>query len=129
MGNHKTLKVCICLLLILALMVSITYPSRLLERETQLTAPPPVAQPAKYRKFYVKYSTPSFLNKEGRQNKKDMGLNRKKMKRKKIKNFNANPFLVMLPKGSVPPSGSSPCHNLYPNSDTVFCALSTERRP
>ncbi|CAI9760095.1 unnamed protein product [Fraxinus pennsylvanica] len=129
MGNHKTLKVCICLFLILALMVSFTYPSRLQESGTQLTAAPLVTLPAKYQKLYAKNSTPFFLNKEGRQNKEEKGLNRKKMKRKKIKNINAKPFLVMLPKGFVPPSGSSPCQNLYPNSITFFCALSTEKGP
>lgn len=36
-------------------------------------------------------------------------------------------FSVMLPKGFVPPSGSSPCHNQNPNSaTTLFCDLSTQ---
>ncbi|KAL2473754.1 hypothetical protein Fot_49530 [Forsythia ovata] len=96
---------------------------------TQPTATPPVAPQAKYQKFDVENSTPFFLNKQGRQNNKEKGLNRKKMKKMKIKNFNAKPFLVMLPKGFVPPSGSSPCHNMYPNSVTFFCDLSTERQP
>nr|GMD09745.1 Proteasome subunit alpha type-5 [Ipomoea batatas] len=33
----------------------------------------------------------------------------------------ARAFSAMLPKGFVPPSGSSPCHNTYPNSVTFFC--------
>ncbi|KAL6546388.1 hypothetical protein OROMI_022109 [Orobanche minor] len=37
-------------------------------------------------------------------------------------NIDARRFSAMLPKGYVPPSGSSPCHNLYPNSVTFFCA-------
>nr|GLL30217.1 hypothetical protein MIMGU_mgv11b022189mg [Ipomoea trifida] len=32
----------------------------------------------------------------------------------------ARAFSAMLPKGFVPPSGSSPCHNTYPNSVTFF---------
>ncbi|CAI9773275.1 unnamed protein product [Fraxinus pennsylvanica] len=122
MGNRKNFNIFISLVLLLALMMSFTYPSEL--HETQPTAAPSMAPPAKYQKFDVKKSTPFFLNKQGRQNKKVKGLNRKEMKKK-----NAKPFLVMLPKGFVPPSGSSPCHNLYPNSVTFFCALSTERRP
>ncbi|KAF8055138.1 hypothetical protein N665_1301s0013 [Sinapis alba] len=37
-------------------------------------------------------------------------------------------YSVMLPKGFVPPSGSSPCHNqINPNSaTTLFCHLSTQ---
>ncbi|ESQ55576.1 hypothetical protein EUTSA_v10027023mg [Eutrema salsugineum] len=36
-------------------------------------------------------------------------------------------FSVMLPKGFVPPSGSSPCHNQNPNSaTTLYCDLSTQ---
>ncbi|CAN8274644.1 unnamed protein product [Cochlearia groenlandica] len=36
-------------------------------------------------------------------------------------------FSVMLPKGFVPPSGSSPCHNQNPNSvNTLYCDLSTQ---
>ncbi|XP_010517553.1 PREDICTED: uncharacterized protein LOC104792979 [Camelina sativa] len=39
-------------------------------------------------------------------------------------------FSVMLPKGFVPPSGSSPCHNQNPNSaTTLFCDLSTQTQP
>ncbi|XP_022880460.1 uncharacterized protein LOC111397695 [Olea europaea var. sylvestris] len=127
MGNRKNFNIFIFLVLLLALMMSFTYPSRL--HETEPTAAPSMAPSAKYQKFDVKNSKPFFLNKRGRQNKKEKGLNRNKMKKKKIKNFNAKPFLVMLPKGFVPPSGSSPCHNLYPNSVTFFCDLSTNRRP
>ncbi|KAL2459704.1 uncharacterized protein Fot_54448 [Forsythia ovata] len=95
--------------------MSFTYSSRL--HETQPTAAPSVALPTKYQKFVVKNSTPFFLNKQGLQNKKEKGLNRKK---KKIKNFNAKPFLVMLPKGFVIPLGSPPCHNMYRNVATFF---------
>lgn len=37
-------------------------------------------------------------------------------------------FSAMLPKGFVPPSGSSPCHNQYPNSVTFFCDLISTRQ-
>ncbi|KAL2502275.1 hypothetical protein Fot_36123 [Forsythia ovata] len=104
--------------------MSFTYPSRL--HETRPTAAPPMALPTKYQKFIVKNSTPFFLNKWWHQNKKKKGLN---MKKTKIKNFNAKHFLVMLSKGFVPLSGSSQCHNMYPNSVTFFCDLSTERQP
>lgn len=33
-------------------------------------------------------------------------------------------YSVMLPKGLAPPSGSSPCHNRYPDSITLYCELS-----
>ncbi|XP_019189272.1 PREDICTED: uncharacterized protein LOC109183671 [Ipomoea nil] len=41
----------------------------------------------------------------------------------------ARAFSAMLPKGFVPPSGSSPCHNTYPNSVTFFCDLSNAKKP
>ncbi|KAG7547054.1 hypothetical protein ISN44_As12g023400 [Arabidopsis suecica] len=51
-------------------------------------------------------------------NKKSNGLNRP---------VRPDTFSVMLPKGFVPPSGSSPCHNQNPNSaTTLFCDLSTQ---
>ncbi|AEE84028.1 hypothetical protein AtNW77_Chr4g0294271 [Arabidopsis thaliana] len=50
--------------------------------------------------------------------KKNNGLNRP---------VRQDTFSVMLPKGFVPPSGSSPCHNQNPNSaTTLFCDLSTQ---
>ncbi|CAH8306395.1 unnamed protein product [Eruca vesicaria subsp. sativa] len=55
----------------------------------------------------------------------------KMMTKKSSNGFNRpvrpDTFSVMLPKGFVPPSGSSPCHNQNPNSaTTVFCDLSTQ---
>ncbi|MCD7449119.1 hypothetical protein HAX54_049481 [Datura stramonium] len=38
-------------------------------------------------------------------------------------------YSAMLPKGFVPPSGSSPCHNTYPNSITFFCHLISPKTP
>ncbi|KAF3658629.1 putative agamous-like MADS-box protein AGL62-like [Capsicum annuum] len=60
---------------------------------------------------------------------------KKKMKTRtlNLKNRESSPdnwsskrtYSAMLPKGFVPPSGSSPCHNTYPNSVAFFCQLST----
>ncbi|KAL3376880.1 hypothetical protein AABB24_003348 [Solanum stoloniferum] len=63
-----------------------------------------------------------------------MTTNTKKMKTRtlKLKNRSSSEnwnrkrtYTAMLPKGYVPPSGSSPCHNTYPNSVTFFCHFST----
>ncbi|KAG2238907.1 hypothetical protein Bca52824_089767 [Brassica carinata] len=55
----------------------------------------------------------------------------KMMTKKNSNGFNRpvrpDTFSAMLPKGFVPPSGSSPCHNQNPNSaTTLFCDLSTQ---
>ncbi|CAA7042775.1 unnamed protein product [Microthlaspi erraticum] len=55
----------------------------------------------------------------------------KMMTKKSSNGFNRpirpDTFSVMLPKGFVPASGSSPCHNQSPNSaTTLFCDLSTQ---
>lgn len=51
---------------------------------------------------------------------------RKRTKRTKREDkMKAGPFAAMLPKGTVPPSGSSTCHNEKPNSVKVFCSLSS----
>ncbi|RID78106.1 hypothetical protein BRARA_A00960 [Brassica rapa] len=55
----------------------------------------------------------------------------KMMTKKNSNGFNRpvrpDTFSVMLPKGFVPPSGSSPCHNQNPNSaSTLFCDLSKQ---
>lgn len=59
-----------------------------------------------------------------------------KMKKKKKKNKvdhqfddwdNNRVFSAMLPKGNVPPSGSSSCHNDYPNSVASICTFSRNR--
>ena len=87
-------------------------------------------EPVQYRVFHIKNTPPFFLDDEEVFNKKKK---RKKMmkKRKKIKNLNARPFSVMLPKGfNIPPSGSSPCHNGNPNSEvTLYCDLSRNAKP
>lgn len=65
---------------------------------------------------------------------KNMKQRKKKNKNKKmVKNNNmqySRPFSVMLPKGFVPPSGSSPCHNDQPNSVSSFhCHLTSTTQP
>lgn len=84
---------------------------------------------SQYQEYYFKKSTVLFLNDKGfKKNKKGLMKNRrKKIKNLGISSSSSRPFSAMLPKGFVPPSGSSPCHNLHPNSVTFFCDLSTER--
>ncbi|XVF25476.1 hypothetical protein REPUB_Repub13aG0215600 [Reevesia pubescens] len=85
-------------------------------------------QPAgSYQVLRIKNIAPFFLSKQ----EVDKKRKRRMMKRRKINksnNFKTNrPFSVMLPKGFVPPSGSSPCHNDKPDSDVahaLICGLS-----
>ncbi|KAK4271831.1 hypothetical protein QN277_020464 [Acacia crassicarpa] len=48
---------------------------------------------------------------------------RKKKKATKKNLMKPRSFSVMLPKGYVPPSRSSPCHNQYPTSMSFHCHL------
>jgi hypothetical protein len=94
--------------------------------------------------FYLKNTDqpPMFLNKQERIKKMRMNRNKNKNMMKKqskqrkqrthrkkmVKNkmISPKPFSVMLPKGFVPPSGSSPCHNDQPNSVNSFhCYLAS----
>uniref|UniRef100_UPI0005CB318A uncharacterized protein LOC105350757 n=1 Tax=Fragaria vesca subsp. vesca TaxID=101020 RepID=UPI0005CB318A len=79
-----------------------------------------------YQVFYVKNTTPFLLGRQQRRltknHKKRAGNRYKNPTTKKFKN-NDGPFSVMLPKGFVPPSGSSPCHNGNPNAVVVYCDL------
>ncbi|KAJ0080894.1 hypothetical protein Patl1_10069 [Pistacia atlantica] len=81
-----------------------------------------------YQVLYTKNTRPFLLN-----NNKEFNKNRKKrwemMKRKhNAKNFNTRSFSAMLPKGFVPPSRSSPCHNENPDSSvTFYCDFSTRK--
>lgn len=89
---------------------------------------------AQYQVFYIKNTAPFLLDEQDRHprrlNKKRAVIGGGKRKNKKAststttKKFKNNgPFSVMLPKGFVPPSGSSPCHNGNPNSVVFFCDL------
>ncbi|GAU49244.1 hypothetical protein TSUD_382760 [Trifolium subterraneum] len=91
--------------------------------------------------FYLKNTDhPSmFLNRQERIKKMRMNRNKnknmmkkqskqRKQRKKIVKNMmkSPKPFSVMLPKGFVPPSGSSPCHNDQPNSVNSFhCYLAS----
>ncbi|KAL5097187.1 hypothetical protein RYX36_001514 [Vicia faba] len=101
--------------------------------------------------FYLKNVNPNaeppmFLSRQERIKKRRMNRHktnknmmmkkhRKHRKKKIVKNKNMNmmksptprPFSVMLPKGFVPPSGSSPCHNDQPNSMSFHCHLSSSQ--
>ncbi|GAV66440.1 hypothetical protein CFOL_v3_09950, partial [Cephalotus follicularis] len=81
--------------------------------------------PSQHQVLYIKNTKPFFLNKqEPNENKMKT---RMMMKRRKIKNYKSRPnFTVMLPKGIVPPSGSSSCHNKYPDSVPSYCDLSVK---
>ncbi|XP_050367538.1 uncharacterized protein LOC126785903 [Argentina anserina] len=79
---------------------------------------------AQYQVFQVRNTAPFLLDRQQRRltkNHKERAGSRNKNPTKKSKN--SGPFSVMLPKGFVPPSGSSPCHNGNPNDVVVFCDL------
>ncbi|GMI82233.1 hypothetical protein like AT4G18335 [Hibiscus trionum] len=97
------------------------------------TTDPSDRQPAAaYQVLHIKNTTPFFLNKpeRGFDKKRTRKRKMKMTKRRKINmdgNFKTRPFTVMLPKGFVPPSGSSPCHNDKPDSSVaqdLICGLS-----
>ncbi|GMH01489.1 hypothetical protein Nepgr_003328 [Nepenthes gracilis] len=106
-------------------------------REAQAEAPSTSPMPTKYRSAYFKNARPYALDdKQADRNKKLRKGNaiikntrRKKqetMKRRtrseaKNNGLDARTFSVMLPKGFIPPSGSSPCHNDYPTSVFFYC--------
>ncbi|CAK8578257.1 unnamed protein product [Lathyrus sativus] len=80
--------------------------------------------------FYLKNANPP--SRQERIKKRWMNRNKNKKHRKHrkkiVKNMMKSPpraFSVMLPKGFVPPSASSPCHNDQPNSMSFHCHLSS----
>ncbi|KAF5475146.1 hypothetical protein F2P56_006985 [Juglans regia] len=131
MGLNQNLKyLIICTVLFLFLLLGTSgFPSPSSSHEIfQPKVPHEV--PTQYQEFYVKNikNTDTFamngeqdLRKKRRSSKKNVW--RKKIKKEKT----SRPFEVMLPKGFVPPSGSSPCSNKYPHSAraTFYCDLST----
>ncbi|CAJ1962197.1 unnamed protein product [Sphenostylis stenocarpa] len=102
--------------------------------------PSPTTTPIQhYQVFYLK-NTPSTtpFTRQERFKKRRMRRNKNMMRHRKkmvLKNMHhsreSQPFSVMLPKGFVPPSGSSPCHNDQPNtvSSSFHCHLSTTAQP
>ncbi|KAK4440163.1 hypothetical protein Salat_0351200 [Sesamum alatum] len=114
----------ISLVFVLSLMIiSFACPTPLLTNNFQPSAAPvSVLQTDDSR---VKKSAPQLFLNNSRKNKNDHNKVMMK-KRKRINNLDARRFSAMLPKGYVPPSGSSPCHNVYPSSVTFFCDLSDQ---
>ncbi|XP_022714567.1 uncharacterized protein LOC111274211 [Durio zibethinus] len=127
--NNQTLKQFFAFLLILFafFLISSSFPASCNEILPKINTHDPSNQPAAaYRVLRVKNTTPVFLNKP----EFDKKRKRKMMKRRKFNknNFKTRPFFVMLPKGFVPPSGSSPCHNDKPDSSVahdLICGPST----
>lgn len=69
--------------------------------------------------FHVRKSSPPPFLKNRRKR------TPKRKRRSEDYKMKPGPFAVMLPKGGVPPSGSSSCHNKDPDSVAVFCSLSS----
>ncbi|WVY94708.1 hypothetical protein V8G54_033796 [Vigna mungo] len=100
---------------------------------------PTITPPQHYQMFYLKntpYTTPftkqERLKKRRTRRNKNMMRHRKKILSKNMhQSRDSQRFSVMLPKGYVPPSGSSPCHNDQPNtvSSSFHCHLSTTAQP
>ncbi|XP_068323377.1 uncharacterized protein [Pyrus communis] len=101
--------------------------------EIQLQSPPaavPTAPTPQYRVFYIKNTPPFELDKQEQIKKHRRMRHKKRKKTTTKKDFKTRPFSVMLPKGFIPPSGSSPCQNAYPNSVAFFCDLApTSAKP
>ncbi|KAM4101193.1 hypothetical protein ACB094_05G125200 [Castanea mollissima] len=123
MGSNNNLKSFFCALLFFSLLLgSFLPPSSSSSSSHEIQPKARSNVPAQYRMFYLENTETFFLNKQELSNKKRS--NKKKMRRKKIKNSGTGPFFAMLPKGIVPPSGSSRCHNDYPKS---YCTLSNTK--
>ncbi|KAL8460921.1 hypothetical protein ACS0TY_032427 [Phlomoides rotata] len=74
--------------------------------------------------FQLKKTPPVFLNEKA----PNLYRIRRKTRMMKNKKLDSRSFSAMLPRGYVPPSGSSPCHNLFPNSAPFFCEFPNELR-
>ncbi|KAL4563442.1 hypothetical protein LXL04_027484 [Taraxacum kok-saghyz] len=95
-------------------------------------SPPP--RPPRYSVIRnKKTSSSTFLIYDKQHKRRQVLFTNKKKKRsetmKNIKNeyevdWDNRVFSAMLPKGNVPPSGSSSCHNEYPDSVASLCVLS-----
>lgn len=105
MGIKGNLGLWVFLFFCFLLLSSFTSPS--LSRPIQGNAPPQVNN--QFQVFKMKNTKPYSPSEE------------LKKKRKKMKNMGSRPFEQMLPKGFVPPSGSSSCHNDFPNSIDFYC--------
>ncbi|XAR59333.1 hypothetical protein NMG60_11015130 [Bertholletia excelsa] len=114
--NHS-LHLFIFLLLFLVLLDSFSQVLPSSSNQVQIVAFAPSIVHSGYQDLSIKSTTPLYLNKQHGKKKK-----KKNMKRRKMKSF-----LVMLPKGYIPPLGSSPYHNGDPHSFTFYCDLSTPK--
>ncbi|XP_034698777.1 uncharacterized protein LOC117924287 [Vitis riparia] len=123
MGLNQTLKY-FCTLVFLVLLFSFfPFSDANSTSPHEIQASTPSNVPTSYQLFYIKNTPPFSLNEEINDKKK-----KKRRRRKKTtKSFRTRPFSAMLPKGFVPPSGSSPCHNDYPNSIAFYCDLSSQK--
>lgn len=135
MGLHskKIFITCISLLIVLSVIIPYAYSTTPMPYD-KLPDPIPQGSESKNQitSLHIKDRKTIFPNNNemGQQYSKNQiyGKTMTTKKRKtRSKKLNSSPFMAMLPKGFVPPSGSSSCHNVYPNSITFFCDLSTER--
>ncbi|WOG84980.1 hypothetical protein DCAR_0104166 [Daucus carota subsp. sativus] len=121
------------ILLLVTIFLSLSVPCSSSSQEDQ--TPPPPAAATYFRVFRINNTTPYFLKdqepQQWRRHKNLIESKNKKTRRKtrssKNNNIDTRAFTTMLPKGFIPPSGSSPCHNDFPNSITFFCELSSPK--
>ncbi|RDX79563.1 hypothetical protein CR513_40000, partial [Mucuna pruriens] len=109
MGNLK----CICTItLFILFLLSHTASS---QQEIQPSTTTPTHY---YQVFYLKNTGSTSFTTQERHKKRKRTIKRNKntMKHRSKNMQQSRPFSVMLPKGFVPPSGSSPCHNDQPNT-------------
>ncbi|EXC29365.1 hypothetical protein L484_021673 [Morus notabilis] len=134
MINSKSFCPVILLFLLLLLVSSSSSLQTKLVKTTAGSVDVPAAARTSFQVFYIKNTSPFFLDGQ----REPIGINKKRrnktkttmmMRRKNIKNMERSRpnFSGMLPKGFVPPSGSSPCHNENPNSVVFFCDLGSSK--
>ena len=150
MGNLSQSFKCMCTITLFTLfLISYTasYSSSSSTQENQLQPQNPsssssTTNPIHYHQvFYLKNtdSSTSLSKQEQRFKKRRIKRNSKNMmmmkhRKKMVKNLqqtrdSSRAFSVMLPKGFVPPSGSSPCHNDQPNSVSSFRCMAPLATP
>ncbi|KAG5247606.1 hypothetical protein OIU78_000938 [Salix suchowensis] len=126
MGFNQTIKLFCTFLLFL--LISIVFFSSSSSCHIVIRPATPATEVTQYQEFHIKNTTPFILDKEPYKKRTKKRKMMVKKRKEMIKNFKTRSFSVMLPKGSVPPSGSSPCHNLKPDSKMMFfCDLSTTK--
>ncbi|KAH7658070.1 hypothetical protein IHE45_17G062600 [Dioscorea alata] len=75
-----------------------------------------------YKAFHIIKPRPYPMNEDFKRMKRDNNIPRGEFK-------SIDPFSGMLPRGFVPPSGSSMCHNNVPESINFFCLYNYSSRP